>query len=354
MALISSTATGNFNAGATWVGGVVPGVGDEARAENGHTITITANVTCDEVSNAGTGIFTLNDGVTLTANVTAKSTTANRNVVQFTAASPAAGTIVGNVLSGGTSTNTGAVRNTGGTLTITGNVTGGTAVDAVGVSSSATMIITGNVNGGTSSFTYGVNNAGTGTITITGNVTGGSGATSTGARNVSTGTINITGTVTGGSLGPGTQNISTGTITITGNCIGGSGNSVMGATQTTAGTIIVIGNAIGGTGLSAFGVNNSSNGTARVLRAVGNGFGIGSTGISSAGGVSGGQNSLTEVEEIEYGALGANPTNGNVSFKDLTTNVCVAYIVGTSQKTLVDPASVFKPRPVNIRGGADQ
>jgi hypothetical protein len=88
MALITSAATGNFSAGATWTGGVVPTVGDEARASNGHTITIDVNTTCDEVSNAGTGIFTLASGVTLTANVTSKSATTTRNCLQFTAASP--------------------------------------------------------------------------------------------------------------------------------------------------------------------------------------------------------------------------------------------------------------------------
>ena len=40
MALILSAATGNFNAGATWVGGIVPGVGDEARASTTHVVTI--------------------------------------------------------------------------------------------------------------------------------------------------------------------------------------------------------------------------------------------------------------------------------------------------------------------------
>jgi hypothetical protein len=125
MALITSAASGNFNAGATWTGGVVPGVGDEARAATGHTVTITANVTCDEVSNAGTGIFTLNDGVTLTANVTNKSTTTSRSCLQFTAASPAAGTIVGNITGGTVSSAFGANNTSTGTLNITGNVTGG-------------------------------------------------------------------------------------------------------------------------------------------------------------------------------------------------------------------------------------
>jgi hypothetical protein len=170
MALITSAATGNFNAGATWTGGIVPGVGDEARASTGHTITITANVTCDEVSNAGTGIFTLASGVTLTANVTHKSATATRNCLQFTAASPAVGYIVGNC-TGGTVSTAIAVNNTStGTLNITGNCTGGSGATSVAA-----------------------NNNSSGILNITGNCFAGSASSSMGAYNQSTGILNITG-----------------------------------------------------------------------------------------------------------------------------------------------------------------
>ena len=220
MALITSAASGNFNAGATWTGGVVPTVGDEARASTGHTVTINVDTTCDEISNAGTGLFTLADGVTLTANVTHKSTTQNRNLLQFTAASPAVGTIVGNVLGATVSSSTvfGAVINTSsGALTITGNVTGGSAGVAIGA-----------------------NNNSNGSITITGNVTGGSGATTYGIYNVSTGTVTVTGNVSAGSGGAGAWNQSTGTINITGNCTAGP-STANGAVNSTTGTLSVIG-----------------------------------------------------------------------------------------------------------------
>ena len=225
MALIVSAASGNFNAGATWVGGVVPGVGDEAQAANGHTITITANATCAEISNAGTGLFILNNGVTLTANVTNKSTTALRDCLQFTAASPAVGNIVGDC-TGGASMSSGAAsaaaRNTGtGTLNITGNCTGGTGQAA-----------------------WGVGNGSTGTLTITGNCTGGSVFTSAiAANNVTTGVMNITGTCTGGSAtaGYGANNNSAGTLNITGTCTGGSATGIFGALNNSSGTMLVVG-----------------------------------------------------------------------------------------------------------------
>jgi hypothetical protein len=219
MALIVSAATGSFSAGATWTGGVVPGVGDEARASTGHTVTIDVNTTCDEVSNAGTGIFTLASGVTLTANVTNKSTTIGRTCLQFTAASPAQAFIVGNC-TGGPSNDTIAVANTSsGSLTITGNITGVTA-RAYGINnaSTGTVTVTGNVTGGAGTVNpYGINNASTGTVTVTGNVTGGSSTTGHGIGAASTGTINVVGNIDAGIGGNGIFSTTAFTLKATGN-----------------------------------------------------------------------------------------------------------------------------------------
>ena len=196
MALIVSAASGNFNVGATWVGGVVPGGSDEARAATGHTVTITANTTCDEISATSTGKFVINDGVTLTSKVTNKATSASI-VLEFLSASPAVCSIVGDCSGGG---NTGrAVRNVStGTINITGNCTaGGTNNNpwAVLNSSTGTINITGNCIGGTA--TVGANavvNESAGTVNITGNCTA-SLSGGIGAVNNSTGTLSVIGTL---------------------------------------------------------------------------------------------------------------------------------------------------------------
>jgi hypothetical protein len=305
MALITSAATGNFNAGATWTGGVVPGVGDEARASNGHTITITANATCDEVSNAGTGIFTLNDGVTLTANVTNKSTTTSRNCLQFTAASPAVGYIVGNC--------------TGGTVNF--------AVAAANISSGS-LNITGNCQGSSGANSYAAHNTSTGVINITGNCIGSSAAGAEGIRNSSTGTVNITGNCTGGSVGVGAQNISTGVISIIGIATGGS---------------------------AAVGVNNNSTGTINLTRAKGNAYGPGNSGapLAATVGASNVGLGVIQIEELEYGTFGMSPTSGTgIRLKKLSSNVAVFnYVDAGAAKTLVDATQGEMPAESDVRSG---
>jgi hypothetical protein len=334
MALITSAASGNFSAGATWTGGVVPGVGDEARASTGHTITIDVDATCDEVSNAGTGLFILADGVTLTANVTAKSTTTTRNVVQFTAASPAVGFIVGDVTGATVSGSTGAVNNTSsGTLTITGNATGGSASSA-----------------------YGCNNASTGTLTITGNATGGSGGSAFGCNNTSTGTLTITGNATGGSGGSafGCNNASTGTLTITGNATGGSGGTAIGCNNASTGTLTITGIATGGTTLGASGVRGvNAAGTINLGRAKGNDFGIGSTGIAAGFGLEVLQSHIAKVKEIEYGLRGMSPTTGPVFIEPDLGNLAIFQEYPTGSKTLSDPNNTagLSPAVTDVRSG---
>jgi hypothetical protein len=335
MALITSAASGNFNAGATWTGGVVPGVGDEARAATGHTVTITANVTCDEVSNAGTGIFTLNDGVTLTANVTNKSTTTSRDCVQFTAASPAVGYISGNC-TGGTVSGARAAINTGtGQLNITGILSGGAAQAATAATNNSTgslIITTGTSTAGSGQDAYAFRNISTGTVTVSGNVTGGSGVNQAyGGVNSSMGTIAITGNVTGGStsISHGVINLSTGVINI-------------------------IGSAVGGTFSTANGASNSSTGTIFLKRAKGTAYGPGNTsGLAASVGAANTGLGVIEIEELEFGEFGMSPTSGTgIRLKKLSSNVAVFNYADTAgAKTLVDATTGQMPAATDVRNG---
>ena len=245
MALILSAATGNFNAGATWVGGIVPGAADEARASTTHVVTITANVTCTELSNAGTGTYVLNNGVTLTANVTHKSASLAVNCLSFSAASPATATIVGNCTGGSTNDAVAVVNTSSGTLNITGNVTGG-AARAYGANNTGigTITIVGNITGGSGTVNpYGVNNNSTGVINATGNVTGGSAASGSGIVNVSSGTIIVVGNISA-SVASGLINSSTGIITITGDITATNSASALTSANTGA-SVKVSGSMIG-------------------------------------------------------------------------------------------------------------
>jgi len=206
MALITSAASGNFSAGATWTGGVVPGVGDEARAATGHTVTIDVNTTCDTVSHAGTGTFILSSGVTLTANLVSAGSGATTVMVQLTSTNSAS--VVGTV-NGSTGSNSGitTLANIGsGTLTITGNAIGSASAstfrNCIQNRSTGKIIMTGNLTGGSGASTNSVlENTGTGEIDLTGNTTSNT-ATFAPCRNTSTGTFQVLGNLTASNSAP--------------------------------------------------------------------------------------------------------------------------------------------------------
>jgi hypothetical protein len=307
MATITSAASGNFSAGATWVGGVVPTVGDIAVAATGHTVAIDVDVTVDKVTQAGTGKFTLGNGRTLTADVEANAGTfPSGGTVEVTATSGNTAYIVGNVTGvSSTQSNIYGINVTGtGTLNLTGNVTASAgnatseanAKSLIFTNANSTITILGNVSGNaqhsrgvqggsnaacTISITGTVSAGATGLsgpygvfttnasaiINITGDVFGGNGVNAFGAYAVgSAAAINITGNVTAGDSATANGALITGasaTLTITGDLYGGSSTASAVRATGAGGLITITGSA-----------NASSTGSA-----------ITSTATSSAGGV---------------------------------------------------------------------
>jgi hypothetical protein len=329
MATITSAASGNFSDTATWVGGVVPTVGDVAVAATGHVIVIDVDVTVDEVDQAGTGKFTLGNGRTLTANITARDGTfTTGGTVEVVATSGNTATIVGNIDSVSTTAASiaGVVVSGDGRLEFTGDITGsaGNATSAANfnaamhISGDADVEIVGNLLGG-GAHKHALNNLAGATINITGNLTGGTGNASFGFNNTVAATITITGNITAGNNGSGGFfNTGAATITITGNLAGSGGGSAQGLNNTGAATINITGNLTGGVGGSSFGFFNTG---AATITATGTFTANTGAGISniSAGAViralgecipSGGANAIASTQGtlLVTGPLRANAT----------------------------------------------
>jgi len=69
MATITSTGTGDWNAGGTWVGGAVPhDTNDSVVIASGHTVTLTAHDQCNDIEINSGGTFSHGSGYQLTIN----------------------------------------------------------------------------------------------------------------------------------------------------------------------------------------------------------------------------------------------------------------------------------------------
>ena len=370
---------GNINASDVWAttptgtAAAVTFASGDILVANSFTVTVnvstdlgsTGEVRNDNINSATAGgSFTLADAVTLTANIFAGST-ATACVNQTGTAS---GTIVGNSR-GGTSANNGHGINktSSGTLSLTGNMTGGTASVQQGLSISAgTVNFTGNITGGSSGsggapFSAAVAISGGTLNVLSGTATGGTSGGVSGLY-VSGGTVNFTGNSTGSSTSglttsPGITQSGTGTVTLNGNATGGaatSGGGGAGIVNSSAlGTVIINGNAIGGPVLP--GASNASTGYMFVKRAVGNAYGPGNTaGLSSAVGASNTGLGVLEVQEIEFGTYGQSPVSGTgIRLKKLGTNVAVFNYADTAgPKTLIDAtANAAMPAATDVRSG---
>lgn len=188
-------ANGNWSDAANWNDGTKPVAGDNVYAD-GKTVTVDEDATVASVRttqrSGGTagGGFTLAAGITLTADVIAGTTPCmTRN------AAGADSYVVGNVTGGSSSYSYGVYNVSTGTVSITGDVSAGSTSTSLGIynSSTGTISITGDVSGGSASNSYGVNNASTGTISITGNVSAGTSGGSHGVYSTTYGHIRLAG-----------------------------------------------------------------------------------------------------------------------------------------------------------------
>jgi hypothetical protein len=126
--------------------------------------------------------------------------------------------------------------------TITADVLAGTTSCVVASGSAYTLTVVGDVTGGTGDLALGLFNNDAADIVITGNVTGGSGVAAVGMYNFSTGPVTITGNVTGGSGvdAVGMYNTTTGRVIITGNVTGGSAPNALGVINGTGGVVTIV------------------------------------------------------------------------------------------------------------------
>lgn len=208
------------------------------------------------------------------------------------------------------------------------------AITCGGASSTHTYTVSGDVQGGSSGPGYGitVSTSGTYNITLSGTLIAGTGNGTYALGSNSTATINLTANVTNTvSSSAGTNysvnNTGTGTVNVTGTVTAGNANST---------------------------AWNNSTGIIRVTRAKGNGYGAGSAGINATSAlISANQGSLTYVEEIEFGSLGATPVSGPIRFTNVTSNKCIVTTTTGSFKTLIDTAATsgILPAVTDVRTG---
>jgi hypothetical protein len=210
-----AVANGDFGDTSTWSdtaggspGASVPIAGDNAIANN-RTVTITADVTCDNLYNDTTGSATAGGGFACsTAGVTITATIQRAHTANLLVISNATGTVtvIGDVY--GRQSGGGAivsVEQSGlGTLDIVGNIYGPNNVSAgksMTISAAGTCNITGNVTNTSSGpqVVVAITVSAAATVNIVGNIDGATLATA-GSYSVSisaAATVNVTGSVTG-------------------------------------------------------------------------------------------------------------------------------------------------------------
>jgi hypothetical protein len=241
LANVYAITNGNWSAGATWNTGVVPTSVDDVFTNN-FTVNMDVNATVLSLRNTAStpivagGSFNFN-----TAGVTVSATS--------TSASLSAG-----------ATNLITVTATTGTVTLSL----GSAVTGLNIASTQIFNYTGNCNftlngirftGGSQNVATCINKSSTGTITVTGDLFGGSAGTNSHAINSTAGNTIIIGSIFSFGAGFGI-NQTAGNVTVTGNVTGGTAANIHGISLTGAASQFTInGDVRGGSGSSATGIN---------------------------------------------------------------------------------------------------
>lgn len=202
---------------------------------------------------------------------------------------PATGTL-SEIKSSTTSGNIALALNTVGSSSIyCTTIRGTTATSLVGAititgTTSNTLTIYGNLVGGTFANSYPIYYNGTGPLIVNGNITAGSGGSSHGLYNRACLSITVNGNITGGGTTTTSANVyglydypANSVITVTGNVTGGGASGGSGIyKRTTGGSITVTGNVTGGNYNPSYGIHNASTGSITIINGTitdGNGAG---------------------------------------------------------------------------------
>lgn len=157
------------------------------------------------------------------------------------------------------------------------------AITITGTTSN-TLTIYGNLVGGTFANSYPVYYNGTGPLIVNGDITAGSGSASYGLYNRTCLSITVNGNITGGGTTTTNANVyglydypANSVITVTGNVTGGGASGGSGIyKRTTGGSITVTGNVTGGNYNPSYGIHNASTGSITIINGTitdGNGVG---------------------------------------------------------------------------------